>query len=182
MHGDNQAGPRAFNRDIYIYTLGHNETPRDIVAIVPHELAFQHGLADESIIGALRRPVSAGPGVGAITPENFVPSRAFGDFLHRFVAAEIYRSPAARKQAAVQRSGYLYIMDGRTPDPAGAVPPEDILGAVQIGDGMLVPGTYQRNFKHQLFTRHGFFLLSEELERGLLAVVHQLTRQRGNPA
>lgn len=179
MHGDNQAGPPGFNRAVYLYSLGENETPRDWLALVPQEIVFTYGLAAEATIGALRNPVDAGPGIGGITPENFVPSRSFNEFLHGFLATEIYRQPAAQRQAAVQGSGYLYLLDRRTPDPTGTVPPEDIMGAVQISDGRLVPGTYQRNFNHRLFTRSGFFLLDEDLDRLLMSVVQHRATHRG---
>jgi len=40
--------------------------------------------------------------------------------------------------AAEMKTGNLCIIDWRTPDPNGAVLPEDIIGAVEVKDGALV--------------------------------------------
>lgn len=48
------------------------------------------------------------------------------------------------------------------------MPPEDVIGAIAIQAGELIPGTYQRNDRHRLLTSGGFFVLSAELEATLL--------------
>lgn len=100
--------------------------------------------------------------------ENFRPNRPFVDFLHELLAAEAPQANAARLQATRQREGYLCLIDGRTPDPDGRVPPEDIIGAIPIQAGTLIPGTCQRNDRHRLLSSGGFFVLPSELEAALL--------------
>jgi hypothetical protein len=37
----------------------------------------------------------------------------------------------------------VYLLDARTPDPSGRVPPHDIIGAFDVRDGALVTGSYR---------------------------------------
>jgi hypothetical protein len=53
------------------------------------------------------------------------------------------------------------MLDGRTPSPNGAVPPEDVMGAVAVRAGKLVPGSYHHNPNHRLLTSDGFFVPTE---------------------
>jgi hypothetical protein len=153
--------------DVFTYRVKIADGRHDVVSPVDARWLSEHGygLAEQAIVGVLSRRIDDG---GEIVPENFRPNQPFVDFLHELLAAEAPQTDDARLQAARQREGYLYLIDGRTPDPGGRVPPEDIIGAIAIQAGKLMPGTYQRNDRHRLLTSNGFFVLSAELEVTLL--------------
>jgi hypothetical protein len=79
-------------------------------------------------------------------------------------------------EADVQGEGYIYLLDGRTPDPAGRVAPEDIIGAVKVEVGTVVRGSFQHNPRHRLLTQHGFFRLSSPIEVALGARLRAATK------
>lgn len=160
-----------------IYSVEAADRRHDVVSPIDAHWLSEHryGLAERAILGVLLRRIDDG---GEVVPENFRPNRPFVDFLHELLAAEAPKTNAARQQAAQQREGYLYLIDARTPDPGGRVPPEDIIGAIAIQAGKLVPGTYQRNDQHRLLTSGGFFALSAELEATLLTQLRAACAQQ----
>jgi hypothetical protein len=72
-----------------------------------------------------------------------------------------------RREGKRQGDGYVYLLDGRTPQPGGQVPAEDIIGAVAVHGGSLVSGSYQPNTNHRLLTADGLFVLPPEIEIAL---------------
>jgi TIR domain-containing protein len=169
------------NRKISLITVVINDKKRDLVSPIqglPWEV-FGNGLPTEAIFGVLRESIAEGEDAGDLTPGNFLENRFFVDFLHEVIAREIYRSPRPRKQARDQREGYLYLIDGRTQDPHGEVPPEDIIGAVELSDGEMVPGSYQRNYQHRLFTWSGFFVLPDDLEHAMESEIYRTGSLKG---
>jgi len=132
----------------------------DIVSWLPAELVFEKGLPEIAIVGRLKTNLAAG---GHLTATNFVENRVFVSHLHKFIARHIQEDSSAVQAAEELREGNLYVIDGRTPDPSGVVPPEDILGSVAISDGRILPDSYNQNPNHRLFTESGFFVLSSPL-------------------
>lgn len=63
----------------------------------------------------------------------------------------------------------VYVVDGRTPTPSGAVDPEDIIGAFQVSGGAIVAASYQRNKNHAILSKNGFMRLDASLQQHLLA-------------
>ncbi|WP_162907238.1 hypothetical protein [Allorhizocola rhizosphaerae] len=59
-------------------------------------------------------------------------------FLSRVIHEHVERCPGIRIQAEMQGSGRVYVLDGRTADPGGRVPPEAIVGAVRVEAGVTV--------------------------------------------
>lgn len=79
---------------------------------------------------------------------------------------------ALAEAARRQRQGYVYVIDGRTPEgAAGAVPPQDIVGGFAIRDGALLPGGYQPNPAHRLVTADGLFKLPAAMEAFIVAEI-----------
>jgi hypothetical protein len=87
--------------------------------------------------------------------------------LHQVIADHIAASPGIRLEGKRQGDGYVYLLDGRTPQPDGQVPPEDIIGAVAVHGGSVVPGSYQHNPNHRLLTADGWFVLPPDIEIAL---------------
>jgi len=153
--------------EVFTYDVELAGRRHQVVSPIDGRWLFEHGygLSERAVFGVLLRRIDEG---GQIVAENFRPNRSFVDFLHELLAAEASKTTAARLQATRQREGYLYLIDGRTPDPGGRVPPEDVIGAIAIRAGTLVPNSYQRNDRHRLLTADGFFVLSAELEATLV--------------
>jgi hypothetical protein len=133
------------------------------VSSLGDDWVFTHGLSAEAILGTLSDSVST----DRFSPADFSENPAFVRFLSQVIFEEIDGVDGIRRQAEIQRTGYVYLVDARTPDPGGRVPPEDIIGAVAVEDGAIAAGSYRHNDRHKLFTSNGFFRLPEELETAL---------------
>jgi hypothetical protein len=132
---------------------------------------FEHGLCTEAILGVAQPDASGG---SAITPERFRENPAFVQLLQGLIAEHLGEVHGIVREAARQRGGHVYLIDGRTPRPDGQVPPLDVIGAVAVEAGLLVPGSYRHNPNHRLLTEDGFFVLPTELE----AVLHDNVEAR----
>ncbi len=62
----------------------------------------------------------------------------------------------------------MYLIDARTPTPAGVVPPSDIIGAFEVRAGEVVPRSYQPNVNHLLVSSNGLFKLESALHEKLV--------------
>ncbi len=146
---------------IYVYRVDLPEGITDLVTIVPPEQATrQGGLIPEAIVGRLSHLLGKDD---QITSENFARNTVFVDFLHHVIAHHAPNQPPLRAEAQQQGSGWIYIIDQRTPTPEGEVPPEDIIGAFEVVDGHVVPESYRGSPQHRVLSAHGFFQLGREL-------------------
>ena len=146
------------------------ETPegtQDYITLVPAERAFTQGLPPEAIVGVLLRPDES------ITPDNFARNKVFVDFLHAVIGRHGPDQPGCKAEATRLGEGWIYIIDQRTPTPAGPVPPEDILGAFEAKYGRVMPGSYRPSAKHMILSPSGFFQLEEGLWQCLLTELEQ---------
>ncbi len=135
------------------------------VTCLNHEHVFEHGLAREAIIGQLRQPPI---GHVAISPDNFLRNSVFVEFMHGIVARYAPLEPDSIAEAKRQGNGYLYIIDQRTPNPRGRVPPEDIVGGFELRDGQIVPGKYVPNPNLRILSGNGFIQLDDFLQAKLI--------------
>lgn len=109
------------------------------------------------------------PGEGAdLKADDFIPNADFVALLQRVVAETYPTLPGLVSEAEKQQRGWLYVLDARTPDPAGDVPQEDIVGAFQVQDGKIDAAGYEANPEHALFTGNGFFRLAPDAEAALI--------------
>lgn len=138
---------------------------RRCVTLLPTEIVFRQGVSPEAIVGVIQRRL--GP-EERITPDVFAPSRDFPAFLHSFIARRAPEQPEFQAAARRQGNGWLYVVDQRTPTPDGQVPTEDIVGAFELHDGTVEPGSYQPNLNHTLLSWHGWFQLGPTLNQLLL--------------
>lgn len=141
------------------------EGTREYVTLIPPDVALAQGLAAEAIVGVLTRPL--GPG-DSITPEVFARNRAFVTFLHDVIARHGPGQRGIQIEATRLGNGWVYVIDQRTPTPAGPVPPEDILGAFEVRNGEAVAGSYRPNPNHRILSATGFFRLDAGLQQCLL--------------
>ena len=122
----------------------------------------------EAILGGL--PVAASLSDVAA----FRPNRRFVAFLHRTIKKHIDSVGPWQAAAAAQGEGWVYLIDARTKDPHGDVPPEDIIGRVEVRGGRFVPGSYVGNPNHRLLTERGPFRLDSWLAQRLREELDQL--------
>lgn len=148
--------------------------PRDYVTVIPPETAFATGLPAQAIVGILLEPVAEGE---APAVDAFAENPAFRNLLNEVVGRHAPDEPAIRDEAVRLGSGYVYVIDGRTPDPAGQAPAEDVVGAFQVRDGAVVREPYLPNPRHQLLSGNGFFRLSATLHQRLL---EEIARRRAD--
>ena len=104
-------------------------------------MVFEHGLCTEAILGTLRPDAT---GDQRITPERFRENPAFVRYLRTLLADHVYGLEGLRRGAQQQVDGYVYLIDARTPQPDGQVPPVDIIGAIQVHAATLAVGSYQQ--------------------------------------
>ncbi|HYH83036.1 MAG TPA: hypothetical protein VEX86_24790 [Longimicrobium sp.] len=156
---------------VFVCRVRVPEGTREYVTVLPPDDVLARGLPNHAIVGALLHPLAEGEDAH---PDVFTPNPAFVRFMHDVLARHAASEPGLRDEARRLGDGYVYVIDARTPDPTGAVPPEDVIGAVQVTGGEPVPGSYRANPKHQLLTAHGFFSLGEELHALLMREVEEL--------
>jgi hypothetical protein len=136
---------------VYAYQVSVGGEMRDYVSILPPELAQRVGLPAESIVG------------------GFAERPAFQELLNRVVARHGPDEPQLVDEARRVGSGYVYLIDGRTPDPSAPMLADDVIGAFQVRDGQIVREPYLPNPKHTVFDpAKGFFRLSDTLHRRLV--------------
>ena len=152
------------NAEIFVYCVDEPEGVKDYVTLISPDICFSHGLCPEAIVGFIRRPLATGE---AITPEVFTRNRVFVEFMHDVIARHGPLQPDFQAEAHRLGDGFVYVIDQRTPDPGGAVPPHDIVGGFQVTNGKVVPGCYNRNPNHVILSADGFFSLGPNLDRKL---------------
>jgi hypothetical protein len=138
----------------------------DYVTLLPPKTFFARGLCPEAVVGRVSQPFES---IEQITPDVFSRNRLFVDFMHDVVARNAPKDPGFQSAARQQRNGYIYIIDQRTPDPGGNVPPEDIIGAFKVVNGVADPESYSGNRKHAILSSsNAFFNLGPHLQRVLV--------------
>ncbi len=161
-------------REIFVFQINVGTEAQEVVSILDPGTAFTHGLPTEAILGMVRPDATGGDW---ITPERFQENPAFVQYLRALISDRVYDVEGLRRAAQQQGEGYVYLIDARTPQPDGQVPPADIIGAVKVQDGTLVVASYQHNPNHRLLTRDGFFRLPTELETILQTDLHARSTQ-----
>ncbi len=150
---------------IYVFPMRWKAQMTTVLSLVNENPDHSIG---PGIVGSLKRPLDEG---GKIAPENFLPNEEFVAFIHYLIERSAPESADLQAAARDQREGRIYIIDGRTPDPQGAVPPEDIIGSFEVHAGVLLPDSYQRNPNHLIMSANGLFQLPRAVHHLLLKEV-----------
>ncbi len=107
---------------------------------------------------------------------SFRKNPKFVEFLHAVIQKVGPTDPELRAAAALQKNGWVYVIDLRTPDgPHGRVVPEDIIGAFEVKEGAIDGRSYWANEKHLVFCERGLMQLPPTL---YTALVDELSRLR----
>ena len=153
--------------ETYVFAVNMKGKPMLCVSFLNPEKAMKEGLKGEVVVGFLKEK-------GGLNPENFVANRAFKNFLHGVIGKEIVNDPNCKEEAKRVKDGDVFIIDARTENPQGDVPPYDIVGAVKAEKGKIVKGSYSANPNHMLVGPTGMFKLSEFLEKKLIKALSKL--------
>ena len=106
---------------------------------------------------------------GNLSPEHFRVNPVFVDFMHACIRTKGIELPSLTNAAKQQKNGYLYVIDFRTPDGImGNVPPEDIVGAFQVENGVIIKNSYWRNDVHKIYTKNGLVKLPKDIHKLLI--------------
>lgn len=159
------APPRSDATPVFVVEVDLDEGKRQFVTVLEPATIGPGGLKGPAIMGALARPLERGE---TITAEIFTPNPAFLEFLHQFLGEYASKDPALRTEAKRVGNGWVYVMDQRTPTPGSQVPPEDIMGAFEVKNGEIVPGSWRANEKHTVLSANGFVRLDPKLHRILV--------------
>lgn len=151
------------DRQVFRYQVDFGGGDRDVVSLLEPDWVFQHGLHPEAVMAIVRE--GADPNV--LTPADVQENGPFLRLLSRVIFESIDQCDSLRREALIQGSGYVYLLDERTPEPGGRVNPDDIVGAIEVSNGKTVAGSYQHNPRHRLLTAAGWFRLPNEIEAAL---------------
>ena len=134
-----------------------------VISLMPPGAAFLKGLPEIGILGSFQGEV--------VGEDNFRPNAAFIEYMHKAIAEHGPRDPDLLEAAIRAREGWLYIIDGRTPNPSGEVPPHDVIGGFQLSIGKIVEKSYQPNPNHRLFTKDGLTQLPKYIEKIMISEI-----------
>lgn len=150
---------------VHICVASTPEGEKHYVTLLPPDLVFSKGLIPEAIVGVLLRPLSEGE---PITSDLFARNSVFVQFMHQVIARHAPDQPDCQDEARRLGTGWIFIIDRRTKTPQGPVPPEDIIGALKVHGGTVVPDSYQASSNHLILSPDGFFRLTPGLHQALL--------------
>jgi hypothetical protein len=146
---------------IFVYDTINDGTHRYFASPLPHEYGFATGLPPEAVMGELTN------GPDTITPKSFEQNPQFLQFLAAVLGKHSVDCPGLIAETERQQTGYVYILDQRPPTPDDGVPPEDIIGAVEIERGRML--RFHASPNYRLLTKNGFMQLDDWLHERLVA-------------
>ena len=126
-------GHSGIGREVFVYQVNVGADVREVVSLLDPDTAFGHGICTEAIVGMVRPGPAGQP---QIEPERFQENPAFVQFLRELISARIYDVEDLRRAGQQQGEGYLYLLDARTPQPQGQVPPVDATGQLPGGTSL----------------------------------------------
>jgi hypothetical protein len=154
----------------FAYQLDTPTGVQVVVSLLEPEWIEQHDLHPWAVMGTVRADVDP----ALVEPVDLTENGGFLRVLSRAIYEHGSSCGFLQREAEIQGEGHIYLLDGRTREPAGRVPPADILGTFTVSGGKLVTGSYQHNPRHRLLTADGWFRLPAELESALVAALRSL--------
>ncbi len=93
---------------------------------------------------------------GAPAWDTFRPNQPFLELLGKYLRGELGVDLGDLVSARVEPGENFFVIDPRTPDPGGDVPPEDIVGAYETDEGgRPVLSTFRANPGYRVIDRTG---------------------------
>jgi hypothetical protein len=145
--------------------------------LTPTEVSRIGGIPRDAIVGLVAQGTPPDP--RAYTPQTFRPNPGFLQFLSQVIRRCAHEMPLMQDEARRVGDGAVYLIDGRTADPQGSVPPEDILGFVRVDGGQIVPESFELNESYALVTSRGLFTLPPDLHERLLDAMRSMSLTGG---
>jgi hypothetical protein len=113
-------------------------------------------------------------------PPLLLSNVGFLEFLHRGIAEFAPQLPHFVEAAHTQKTGALFVLDGRFADkdksvPAENLPPDEIVGCFAVKDGLISGSDYQANMKYKLWSLRGPAQVPQHLRPHLLTKLVHLT-------
>jgi len=162
------SAPTATDGEVFVCRQGTAAGPKDYVTPLRPDFVQQYGLPPNAIVGEVTRRLAVGE---KISPDSFAANPAFLDFLSGFLEAQAAQDPKMKSEAHRIVDGWVQIVDQRTRAPRGSEPAEDVVGAIQVANGVLVPGSFKRGEQYQLLSKAGFFKLGQKNHAALLQLL-----------
>ena len=152
----------------YVYRVKTSAGERDIVSLFSG--AFEAGLITEAIVGEYTHLLEEGE---SANDASFRPNPAFVRLLHDVIERHAPQLRGLQAEARRQGTGWVYVIDARTPTPDGEVPPCDVIGGFEVSDGDVIPHSYRPNPNHRLLTENGLFGLDPALHERLMERINE---------
>jgi hypothetical protein len=138
-----------------------SERLKALSVLSPKEVEQIGSLNGEAIVGFITGEI--------LSLEYFNPNKVFKDFVQSVIAREALKDNEIIAAALEQQEGWLYIIDNRVADlDQEETSPEDILGAFEIKDGLIIVNSYKPNENYLLFGNNGLIQLSTSLHETLI--------------
>lgn len=145
----------------FVYEINSGQGQKKYyLSALPHQYGLEFGLPTEVIMGEL-----------VDGPENFIHQKftqneAFLKFLAWVIGKHATSCPGLVAELKNQPNGFIYILDKKTPDLMGKVPPEDIVGGVETKDGAMA--RFHSSPKYRVFTENGLMQLDPWFQKKLV--------------
>jgi len=140
---------------------------------LPESIVAEYGLPSSLIVGIIDNPESSSESLENVIKSSLKVNVEFKKTIQNFCENVLSKMPQIEIQANAQGNGWVYIIDQRTPDPAGEVPSQDIFGAFEISDGKVV--RYQANPSYEIYSANGFInfgpLINSDFESYMVGIV-----------
>lgn len=159
-------------QQVYQFKVSDGSQPFSFLS--PAEMTALGGLPAEAILGTMDGETSS--------LERWRRNPLFLQLLHRVIKQAAPSDPGLQASAQGQATGWVYIIDLRTPDgPQGRVLPEDIVGAFEVRDGRILRDTYTPMPEYRVLTANGFPQLPPSLHGELMAALKKQCRESSPP-
>ncbi|PZW39833.1 hypothetical protein C8P66_12736 [Humitalea rosea] len=139
--------------------------PLQALSLIPPEVVRRWGrLPGASIAGSLP--------AGQSDPALFQPNPAFAALLRQVIRDTGPDDPGLRAAAAAQGTGWVYVIDLRTPQgPQGQVPFTDIIAGFEVAEGRILPEGFWANPNHSAYSAQGLTRLDPYFQAALIAAL-----------
>ena len=144
----------------YVYDIVINGSHRYFASFLPHDTGFTAGLSPQAIIGEFTR------GPDEQTPDAFQQNPQFIQFIADVIGKHASACPGLIEAIEREQNGFVYILDERTPTPGEEVPPEDVIGGLEIENGEVLQFHGSQNYR--ILTEDGFMQLNGWLKERLI--------------
>ncbi len=152
-----------FPDKIFIYDVTNEDGAQAYYASpLPYEHALANGVPPEAVMGELTN------GPDKFNPESFEQNPSFLEFLAGVICKHSVNDPdLLLAETERQQDGYVYLFGKRSPTLDDRVPPEEIMGGVEIKHGLM--HRFHASPNYRLLTQDGFLHLDDWLYQRLIA-------------